>query len=161
MGRRRMELAFTLVELLVVIAIVGIITTVIVAFSADSYRKTQLRDGATQLVADLNRARTQAQRTSADSVVTLTAAAVGSPDDKYSTKWAGAATATDKALPASIRVAPYNSTYSLNAIRYSAPYGEVTVTGILWEVSSLSTTTKLYIKAVGVTGKVMLSATPN
>ena len=160
MGYRQKELAFTLVELLAVIAIVGIITAVIVAFSADSYRKTQLRDGASQLVADLNRARAQAQRTSSNSVVTLTAA-VGSPDANYSTRWAGAATATSKILPASIRVAPYSSTYSQSAITYSAPYGEVPVTGIVWEVSSLSTATKLYIKAVGVTGKVMLSATPN
>ena len=161
MGRRRIALGFTLVELLAVLAIIGIVTAVIVAFSADSYRKTQLRDGATQLVADLNRARAQAQRTSSDSVVTLTTAAVGSPDANYATQWAGATTATNKALPAPIRVAPYNSTYSLGAIRYSAPYGEVTATGILWEVSSLSTTSKLYIKAVGVTGKVMLSAAPN
>ncbi len=151
---------FTLVELLAVLVVVGIVTAAIVAFSADGYRKTQLRDGATQLVADLNRARAQAQRTSASSVVTLTAA-VGTPDANYKTQWAGAATATSKALAAPIRVAPYNSTYSLNTITYSAPYGEVQATGILWEVSSLSTATKLYIKAVGVTGKVILSATPN
>ena len=103
---------FTLLEVLIVIVIIGIATAVLVAFSSDSYRKTQLRDGTTQLVADLNRARGQAQRSSTDSVVTLTGT-VGSPNAAYTTAWGGtaagvAATPVSRALPTPIRVAPYN-----------------------------------------------------
>lgn len=154
-SRNHREFAFTLVELLAVLAIVGIITAVIVAFSADSYRKTQLRDGAVQLVADLNRARAQAQRNSTDSVVTLSGT-VGSPDASYTTAWAGGAAVT-RSLPAPVRVAPVSSDF--REATYRAPYGEVNLLGVIWEVSSASTSAKLYVKAVGVTGKVMLSAT--
>lgn len=163
----RSSLGFTLIEVLIVVLIIGIITAVLVAFSADSYRKTQLRDGASQMIADLNRARSQAQRSSTDSVVSIVGA-VGSPDNRYTTTWAVAgttSTTTQKTLPAPIRVAPYSAANSIKTITYSAPYGEVggsnAVSGILWEISSLSTSTKLYVKAVGVTGKVILSATPN
>ncbi|WP_424949746.1 pilus assembly FimT family protein [Deinococcus sp.] len=161
----RLLRGFTLIEVLIVLVIVGIVTAVLVAFSADSYRKTQLRDGATQLVADLNRARGQAQRSSTDSVVTIDGAA-GTPFATYKTTWGGnvagvAPTPVNRSLADPIRVAPYNASY-LPTITYSAPYGEInSAIGIVWEVSSLSTSAKLYIKSVGVTGKVILSATPN
>lgn len=156
---------FTLLEVLIVVVIVGIVTAVLVAFSSDSYRKTQLRDGATQLVADLNRARGQAQRSSTDSTVALTGT-VGNPNAAYTTTWGGAvagvaAMPVSRSLAIPVRVSPYNNTYFPNTITYSAPYGEINAIGILWEVSSLSTSAKLYIKSVGVTGKVILSATPN
>ena len=156
---------FTLIEILIVLVIIGIVAAALVVFSADSFRKTQLRDGATQLVADLNRARGQAQRSSTDSAVTI-AGSVGTPKSTYTTLWGGtvagvASAPVGRSLPAPVRVAPYSATYPSATITYSAPYGEVNAIGIIWEVSSLSTSAKLYVKSVGVTGKVVLSATPN
>jgi prepilin-type N-terminal cleavage/methylation domain-containing protein len=165
---------FTLIELLVVIAIVGIVTAAIVTFSARSFRESQLRDGAAQLVADLNRARSQSQRTSSDSLVRLSGT-FGNPNQNYTTQWAGATAQSSKALPNPIRVAP-QAVGLPNVIKYAAPYGEITnataaetgagnvgtgaISGAILEISSLSTTSRLYVKVVGVTGKVILSATP-
>jgi type II secretion system protein H len=62
---------FTLIELLIVMAIVGIVASILAGFFIGSLRKTQLRDGAVQLLTDLRQARSQAQRTSQGSKVTL------------------------------------------------------------------------------------------
>lgn len=160
---RRSLTGFTLIELLVVIAIIGILSAALVAFSANSLRKTQLRDGAVQVLADLRQARSQAQRSSQGSSVTLSSVAVASPSATYTTQWGGAATATTRSLSGLIRVAPYTTSpiNSARTISYGAPYGEVTGTGIVWEISSTAISNKLYVKAVGVTGKVVLSDTPN
>lgn len=147
-----------------VLSIVGILATVLYAFSANALYKTQLRDGALQVVNDLRQARSQAQRTSQGSTVTLTSTAVDVPSAQYSTQWgAGTQTAVAQMLPNSVQVAPYSTApiNSPNTLNYSAPYSEVTATGVVWEISSPRTSSKLYVKAVGVTGKVILSATPN
>jgi prepilin-type N-terminal cleavage/methylation domain-containing protein len=165
---------FTLVEILVVLAIIGIVTAAIVAFSAKSFRESQLRDGATQLVADLNRARSQSQRTSLDSIVRFSGT-FGNPSQNYTTQWAGAAAQSSKTLPSPIRVSPQAAGLP-NVIKYAAPYGEISnataaetgagnigtgaVSGAILEVSSSSSASRLYVKVVGVTGKVVLSATP-
>jgi prepilin-type N-terminal cleavage/methylation domain-containing protein len=153
---------FTLIELLIVIAIIGILSVALVAFSANSIRKTQLRDGAVQVLTDLRQARAQAQKTSQGSTITLDSGAVGSPLATYSTQWGGAASSTPRSLSSPIRIAPYTTSpiNSGRSISYSAPYGEVTDTGIVWEISSTLIPDKLYVKAVGVTGKVILSELP-
>lgn len=156
---------FTLVELLIVMVIVGIVATILLGFFTSAYRKTQLRDGAVQLVTDLRQARLQAQRNSADSVVTLQSTATASPKSVYTTQW-GTAAPVSRTLSTPVQVAPYTSgTVAYNQVTYTAPYSELggsaAAIGVIWEVSSPVTSSKLYVKTVGVTGKVILSDTPN
>lgn len=159
---------FTLIELLIVIAIVGIVASILTGFFISNLRKVQLRDGAVQLLTDLRQARSQAQRTSQGSSVTLTSTSYSSPKAGYTTVWGSGSpqTTTSKSLTAPIQVAAYiggtiTASNNSNSIVYSSPYSEVTGTGIVWEVSSTVIPDKLYVKAVGVSGKVILSASPN
>ncbi len=159
---------FTLIELLIVMVIIGIVATILLGFFGNSYRKTQLRDGAFQVLTDLRQARAQALRTSQNSSVTLTSTAVATPDARYTLVWSSGGASptsitTNRTLASPIRVAPYTTSpvSSARTITYTGPYGEVTGTGVVWEISSTVISDKLYVKAVGVTGKVILSATPN
>jgi prepilin-type N-terminal cleavage/methylation domain-containing protein len=155
---------FTLIEVLVVLAIVGILLGIVLFNSLSAQRKTQLRDAATQLAADLNRARGQAMRTSTDAKVTLCSSLTACstpPAGKtayYQTNWSGDGAVT-KTLPSGVQVAIYGS--SAASITYGAPNGEVSGNGLLWTVSSPATTAVLYLKAVGLTGKVIISADHN
>lgn len=146
---------FTLIELLIVMVIIGIVATILLGFFIGAYRKTQLRDGAVQILTDVRQIRSQAQRTSVNSTATLSGS-VGAPALTYSLTMAG--TTTTKTLLAPISVAPYTG-YG-KTVTYSAPYGELSGSGVIWEVSSSVTSDKLYVKTVGVTGKAVLSATP-
>ena len=155
---------FTLIELLVVMVIIGIVASILIGFFVTSYRKTQLRDGAVQILTDLRQARSQAQRVSQGSSVTLdSAATMTAPKKNYTTVWGSPQTTTARTLTDPVRVAPYTggTINSANSISYSAPYGEVLANGIVWEVSSTVIPDKIYVKAIGVTGKVVLSASPN
>ncbi|ULH16793.1 type II secretion system GspH family protein [Deinococcus sp. KNUC1210] len=156
-GQRRTLQGFTLLEVLVVIAIIGILAGALVALSARNYRKSQLRDGAVQLMTDLNRARSLAQRSSFDSTVQIMGQ-LGAPSSTYTTLWGGGATPVTRSLPTSVQVAPLSSAASARTLTYSAPYAETDSIGTLWEVSSSGSSDRLYLKAVGVTGKVILSA---
>ena len=153
---------FTLLELLIVIAIIGVLSGVLFYFSARAVYATQLRDGAVQILTDLRQARSQAQRTTQDSTVTLDATTtLAAPKSTYTTSWGSSPqTPITRALGNLIRVAPYTPVTSTKSITYSAPYGEASATGIIWEISSARISTKFYVKAVGVTGKVVLSASP-
>jgi len=165
---------FTLIELLIVMVIIGIVASILIGFFVTNLRKAQLRDGAIQLLTDVRQARSQAIRTSQGSFVTLASTSQTSPSKTYTTSWStsgtvGAPTSATRTLTDPIRVAPVTSVSS-NTVAYSAPYGEATnlsgttasaVNGIVWEVSSTVISDKLYIKTVGVTGKVILSASAN
>lgn len=154
----------TLIELLVAITIIGILATAFTMTALRSWRTQQLREGASQLVADLQRARSAAQRTSRDGVVTLTSTSASAPNGGYSVTTSGTTRAST--LANGVRVAPYDGATPSTAT-FSAPYGELRtesvggtdVAGRVWVVSSPSLSSPLYIKLVGVTGKVILSAT--
>jgi type II secretory pathway pseudopilin PulG len=155
--------------------IIGIVASILTGFFISSLRKTQLRDGAVQLLTDMRQARSQSIRTSQASSVILASTAQASPSNTYTTAWrtsgtVSTATSTTRTLTVPIRVAPYSSA---NALYYSGPYGEATnaagssgtaasaIAGVVWEVSSTVIPDKLYVKTIGVTGKVILSASPN
>ena len=164
--RARVVKGFTLIELLVVLTIIAIISGALVALSIRNYQNAQLRDGAVQLSGELRQARASAQRISQDSTVELTSS-TATPDPGYRVRL-GSGSWTSKTLPTNIRVVAYtpaSGTRFTNTAVYSAPYGEMGgstgVTGVIWEVSSTATSRKWYLKTVGVTGKVMLSATAN
>lgn len=169
---RRSRQGFTLIELLIVMVIIGIVASILLGFFVNSLRKTQLRDGAIQLLTDMRQARSQAIRTSQTSSVVLDSTAQASPSLTYTLSWSNGTSVvtTPRTLTAPIRVAPYTSTSGANSLYYSGPYGELTnsagaganaVSGVIWEISSSVISNKLYVKTVGVTGKVILSASPN
>ncbi|WP_264776062.1 prepilin-type N-terminal cleavage/methylation domain-containing protein [Deinococcus aetherius] len=148
---------FTLVELLVVITIIGILAAAFAFTSLRGWRVQQLQEGAGQLVADLERARSLAQRNSQDSTVTLGSTSVSVPSGSYSVTLSG--TARTYTLPNGVRAAPSTGT-TPNTATFTAPYGELgNTTGVVWVVSSPLVSNQLYVKLVGVTGKVILSAT--
>lgn len=160
---------FTLVEALVVIAIVGILAAALSNANLRNVRQQQLREAATQLQADVNRARAQAVRMSSDSSVTLTSTAASSPATTYQTSWVttvgGSATTRTVTLPNGVSVAPYATTTtpavtSPSSVTYSAVYAESSAPqGVIWRLAHPAGPV-LYVKLLGVTGKVMLSAQP-
>lgn len=160
---------FTLLEILVVIAIVGIFAAVLWDANLRNVRQQQLRDAATQLQSDVNRARAQAVRMSSDSSVTLTSTAASSPATTYRTSWVttvgGSATTRTVTLPNGVSVAPYATATtpavtSPSSVTYGAVYAESSApNGVIWRLSHPAGPV-LYVKLLGVTGKVMLSAQP-
>ncbi|GGR21495.1 pilus assembly FimT family protein [Deinococcus ruber] len=144
--QRRTLQGFTLLELLVVIAIIGILAGALVALSASNYRKSQLRDGAVQLMTDLNRARSLAQRSSFDSTVKI-AGKLNVPSSTYTTVWGDSATPITRSLPASVQIAPISSAASASSLTYTAPYAETNTIGTVWEVSSLGSSDRLYVNS--------------
>ena len=161
--RNRRQHGFTLLELLVVMTIVGILIAIVISSSLTTQRRSQLRDAAVQLIADLNQARGLSSRTSVDTAVALCVSgsactATSGPTTTYQNAWTGAGSGI-RILPNGIKVAVYSS--SANKITYAAPNGEVSTNGILWQLSSPTISDVYYVKAVGVTGKVIFSATPN
>ena len=104
--------------------------------------------------------RDTSQRSSLDSTVQI-AGKLGAPSGSYTTTWGDAGTPTVRTLPPLVQVAPISSAAAARTLTYSAPYAETDGNGVLWEVSSVASADRLYLKAVGVTGKVILSASAN
>ena len=155
---------FTLLELLVVMAIVGTLIGVIGYFSYRWTQTTRLREAAYQVITDLRRARSQAQLTSAGSIVALCAssgpcASATTPVAGYVTNWGGTGSGT-RTLPYGVKI---KNDVGDNSVAYTAPYAELTSpTGTVWTLTSPVTgIAPIYIKVVGVTGKVSLSASLN
>lgn len=144
---------FTLIEILVVLAIIGILMGIFGWSLIRSIRTAELREAATQVATDFQRARSQAQRGSADVVLVLPGTA-GSPLYKVDT--------VQKALPNGIQVICKTTCGSgtTTNVTYQAPYGELGAgaTGSVYTVKSpVSGITELEIRIVGVTGKVILT----
>ena len=148
---------FTIIELLVVMVIVGAVTGALFVNLNRNRNRAQLREAALQVVTDLNRARAKAQQTSSGSVVQL-ASQTGATG--YTTQWAGASSATSRTLVNGViaeTVSP--ATAAGRTISYAAPYAEIDGVGNVWKFTGKGSIDPLYVKVVGVTGKVILSAT--
>ncbi|MFC4452598.1 type II secretion system protein [Deinococcus sonorensis] len=154
--RVRVQQGFTLIELLVVMAIVGVLATVVFLSLLRARNRQQLQEGARQLATDLSRARAQAQLSSQSSVVAL----VSSNANRYTTQWRGAAAIT-RTLPYNLTVAAMSSATTAagsTSLTYTAPYGTLDVDGVVWRVTSPALNESLFVKAVGVTGKVLVTS---
>lgn len=135
---------FTLLEVLVVIAILGILMGIVFSTLSASRARALVRDTAQKIGSDLSRARSSSQRRSQDSSLTL-----AGDGRSYTLSLSG--TTTTQTLPDGITVQSIGS--SPTVITYKAPFGELgSSSGSIWQVSRNNTS--IYIKVIGVTGKV-------
>lgn len=157
---------FTLLEILVVLAIIGILAGIFGWNLIRSIRSAELREATAQVATDLRRARSQAQRGSADITISWT------PDGAGKVTAYTVGTAAALALPNGVSMrctsgctapasAPAGANY--NSLTYTAPYGELAtqngaINGKKFTLSSPATgVTPLEIRVVGVTGKVIVT----
>ncbi|CAM3512890.1 type II secretion system protein [Deinococcus frigens] len=147
----RIQAGFTLLELLVVIAILGIIAGAFGLFLIRSLRQSELRDAAYQMIGDLRRARTGAQKMGVDNAVAIT------PNTSEYLLAVGGGTGQVRTLPHRVKVSPVGNT---NLLTYKPPFGTLDTIGVSWKLTSpADPSLNLWVKAIGITGKVMLSAT--
>ena len=156
----------TLLEILVVLAILGIMLGLFGLSYIRSIRSAELREAANQVATDFRRARSQAQRGSADITISWT------PDSLGNVTAYTVGTGAARPLPNGVSLkcisgcvaptsAPPGANY--NSITYTAPYGELAtqngaISGKKFTLSSPATgITPLEIRVVGVTGKVILT----
>lgn len=145
------QAGFTLLELLVVIAILGIIAGAFSLFLLRNIRQSELRDAAYQIIGDLRRARTGAQKTGVVNSVEIITGTSG-----YQLK-VGDGIASARTLAHGVKINPVDTTVIL---KYQPPFGTLAATGVSWKLTSpADPNLNLWVKAIGITGKVMLSAT--
>ena len=148
---------FTLLELLLVCAIIGILSGVGVMSLRNAISNARLSEGSAQLAADLQRARSSAQRYNRNAVLSIS----GSPATNYTLTLNGGTakggTTQTKALPPGVELKTAERT-----ITYTAPFGELDVGDLKLTLEMPGRTDKTrVVKVLGVTGKVYLSETAN
>lgn len=149
-GTHRARAGFTLLELLLVIAILGIVFGIFSWFLLRSLRQTELREAAAQLIADLRRSRSNAQQSGRVSTLEL-----GPLKTAYSVK-IGSGTPRNFSLPHRVTV---EAQVGGSRVVNQPPFGTLDDTGLVWKLQSPAySDMRLYVKVVGITGKVMLSA---
>ena len=141
---------FTLLELLLVVTIIGVMSAVSISGFRAASDRARVNQAAAQLSADLQRARSASQRYNREArFITDTATA-----NSYELVING--DTLERTLPAGAQLSADNA---LN-IRYSAPFGEIgdaVPSRIKVDLANRSAK-PLYVKVLGVTGKVVLSA---
>lgn len=141
---------FSLLELLLVIAIIGVVS----AFGLSSFRaeseRARINQAAAQVVADLQRARSASQRYNQDASFSINATTT----DKYELVIGGVT--SKRTLPTGAQLSAANAF----TLKYSAPFGEVrdAIPSTITVKLAGRDTKPRYIKVLGVTGKVILSA---
>ena len=145
-----MKKGFSLIELLIVIAIMGILAAMGTALQQRAVQRARIQSATAQLAADLERARSSAQKSNTSASLSVASTTAHS----YSLTLNGQATTIDLPSQTQVQVAAPLS------ITYTAPFGEVATTAMFTVRAVGSSLPPLYVKVIGVTGKVVQSANP-
>lgn len=146
----RRESGLSIIELLLVCAIIGILGAVGAANFRNASERARVAEASAQLAADLQRARSNAQRLNQGAVL------------RIATTTATTYTLTLGAQAPITRTLPTNTQVSIAAaplvITYSAPFGEMTpMAGAVLTARSRNSQEAREIRVLGLTGKVYLS----
>lgn len=159
---------FTLLELLIVMLMVGVVAAALLYNQNRNRQRQVLREGVYQVISELIRARSQAQVTSRSSTVSVV---VADPANRTFRVATGGNAAVTRPLPANLTLracAPLavagsasicgpSTASSSVTVEFQPPYGTLDAAGNVWQVTSTALGESLYVKVVGVTGKVILS----
>lgn len=149
----------TLVEMLLVLAIIGILLGIGTSSYLRWARNEQVREAATQLYSDLNRARTLAQQSSRSAALDFVSAT------RYDLRLgaAGAADTLRRDLAPGLRLTLYGGgAVAGRTVEFRAPYSEVPAgSALAFEITrDQPGYRKLRVAVAGVTGTVVLSEVP-
>ena len=139
---------FSLLELLIVCAIIGILVAVGFVSFRRATQQARLTEASTQIVADLQRARSAAQRYNQNALFSTT--------EKTTTNYTISLDGKNRTytLPTGTQLVASGDKLSIS---YSAPFGEVGATNVEMTVSLQNQPTETRkVKVLGVTGKVYL-----
>ncbi len=177
--RKNHHLGFTLIEILIVISIIGILGAVALTFYLREAKRAEVQRMRSQIVFDLQDARSKAQRYNCDWTITLlnsTSYNIVGPNLSGTVTCTNTITTT-RTTPSGIeifqRTSPSASAAPSNSqIIYQAPYGTLSAANNVdaIEVRRVGTAVALpsppappnpdmtFVKILGVTGKVIASA---
>lgn len=150
---KRRAAGFTMVELLIIMAIIAIVAGIFAWNMLRTLRQNELRDAAYQLMTDVRKTRATVQKTGLPSMIEI------QPDKVTYNMQTGTGPISSRILPNGVQVVP-NTPGAYTQMMYFPPFGTLGADGTVWKLSSPSFGLITYVKIVGVTGKVMLSAAP-
>jgi prepilin-type N-terminal cleavage/methylation domain-containing protein len=142
---------FTLIELLIVLAILGILGGMTLWIYIRESRLSYVRQAAFELQADIENLRTSAIRLNGSAIFER----LSNTQVRFTLP--GAAPRTES-LPPGVSI--QLGTGSNNSFTYQAPLATITTGSNVYEIS-LANAPSVFVKVIGVTGKVVLSATSN
>ncbi|ADI14433.1 pilus assembly FimT family protein [Truepera radiovictrix] len=146
-----MSKGFTLLELLIVCACIGLLLGVGGVLFTGAINRSRLAEASAQLVGDLQRARSAAQRYNQNAELEVRATTASA----YTLTINGRS--TERRLPAGTQL----RTPSPTAIRYHAPFGETSGTNVTLTVElQRGRAQPRYVRVIGVTGKVYTGVGP-
>ena len=173
---RKNQFAFTLIEMLIVLGIIGVLGAVALTFYLREAQRARVQSARSQLVLDLQDARSKAQRFNCNWTITLvdaTTYTVVGPDLSGTVTCANTITKTHP-MPSVVEIYQRTSTTAAAApsniqIIYQAPFGtlsagnnidvvEIRRVGTPVALPATQTSDMAYVKVLGVTGKVIASA---
>ena len=159
---RALQSGFTLLEMLIVLAVLGILFAVGLTTFAQQSRQTLIRQAAVQIQADLEQLRSSSIRYNRDFEFRWANASLnGYSIDVNDPVTAGAVINRNRVLPDGIEIDIAGSTPTTVSISYSSPLAVVTAAPPVFRVriANSTSTNPLFIKIIGVTGRVAISAT--
>ena len=142
---------FSIIELLIVCAIIGILGAGAATTFTSATRRARVGEASAQLAADLQRARSSAQKLNLDSSLKIESTSATS----Y-TLTIGAQDPITRTLPPNTQVTVKTAPLTLT---YKAPFGEMSASESVLTVYTEGVKTR-DVRVLGVTGKVYLRETP-
>lgn len=161
-NHRRMISGFTLLEMLIVLAVLGILIAAGLTTFAQQARQTLVRQAAVQVQADLEQLRSSAIRFNRNFQFRWSNAALnGYSVDAIDPVTAGAVVSKNRLLPDGVKIDVAGSTPTTESVTYVSPLATLELTPPVFRVQipNSSSTNPLFVKIIGVTGRVVISAT--